>query len=598
LDDKLKLIQNSYGEDFFIATPADSLDVMKRFFGVFDKTIYILSLSVVLMSLFVSFALFQSFLRTRLSQLATLKIFGSSNFDLLSYFSVQIVTLSVFASGLCFLILPPLAHSAEVWIRNQGLKTFSWDVSLESVFFAIIGVLLISASFLFPARNEIMKSKIADLFNAPSRDETGGGSFSWRSLLPLILIVFALTVWLTQSLAVSLGVITALGLLAAMALGLKAGLLHMLTRRLTPGPLHLAAINLSKNRFSVTLSFIAISAVSLILQIIPHIKTSLENQLKITRSSELPTLFVFNIPESEMNDLSAFFQANGADARYQSPMIPARLVTINGQEPTERRLKRFPVRLSYRKDLLSSEKLIQSTAASPGVPSLSIEKDFADRSKIKLGDLLEFDILGVKIEGKATSVREVDWLKFHPAFFIQFEPGHLEDAPKTLISSVYTAAGTDAEALLLKTIDKFPTVSVLDIRRTLDRVLGIIESMALSLQMASLLSLSLVALTFLGLLAFSLWNRRYEASVMKALGGHPSDISRVFIYEYLILAALGGLVGFLLSAAAAAALIWGVFDFSLELSWFTSVSVVLSLCLLCAGLATQIARNLVLRGLR
>ena len=597
-EEALSQIETEFREKFFISTPEDSLDVLKRFFGVFETTIYLLSLAVILMSLFVAFSLFQNFLRGRLAYLATLKVFGVSNHFLMVYFVIQISILSILSIVLAWIAAPQAINLGERWIQQQGLASFEWTLSNSQVLMALMSSLLLSILFVLPARMDINKRHISELFNASSNDERGQIELSWQSMLPLFFVVFALTIWLTQNFVLSVGVLLILLIMTVCALALQIGSVKALLRFSPDGPFHLAVVNLSKRRFSVVLSFVAISFVSFIVQTIPHIEKSLEAQLRTTQSADLPSLFVFNVPEEEIANLATFFSQNGADARYSSPMIPARLMKVNGDEPRESRLKRFPVRLSYRDKLLSSERVIQTTQPEPGVASLSLEKDFADRSNLKLGDRLQFDILGVTVEGKATSIREVDWLKFHPAFFIQFEPGYLEDAPKTLVTSVYSKNPSEVENLLLQTIARFPTVSVLDIRRTLDRVLGIIQEMAFSLQMASLLSLSMVVLTFLGLLGFSLWSRRYEAAVMTALGGQRSIVSRVFIYEYLLLALLGGMIGFFFSAVAAFALIWGFFDFSVRLSWLTAVATLLGLVVLCVILADRLARNLVLRGLR
>jgi putative ABC transport system permease protein len=591
-------LQQEFQDEFFLSTPEDSLDILKRFFGVFEKTIYLLSLSVVLMSLFVSFTLFQNFLRQRMAQVATLKMFGIQTKQLMVYFSIQLLCLGLVAFVLASCLLPWVAALGESWIQSQGLGTFVWNLSTLDLSAGLLGALILCLVFVIPAYREISQSRIAQLFASSSGDEQGTIEFSWKGILPIVACVFALTVWLTQSLKLSLGIIALLGLLVAATLGLRWILIRALLSRKTTGSLHLALVNLSKPRFSVTLSFIAISFVSFFIQVIPHIESSLENQLKVTQASDLPALFVFNIPEDEIDPLSSFIQKQGADTRYVSPMIPARLIKVNGQDPAEKRLRQFPVRLSYRDQLLSSEKVIQKIDPTPGVAALSLEKEFAERSKLKIGDRLQFDILGVPIEGQATSIREVDWLKFHPAFFIQFEPGHLEDAPKTLIASVYSNDPAQSQELLLKTLTQFPTVSVLDIRRTLDRVLSIIKNMAYSLEMASLLSLSLVAFTFLGLLIFSLWNRRYEASVMIALGGRRKIVSRVFVYEYLLLGLMGGFVGFVFSALGVTALVRGVFEFDVELSWLIALGTAGVIGLTCAALGSLVARNLILRGLR
>jgi predicted lysophospholipase L1 biosynthesis ABC-type transport system permease subunit len=85
---------------------------------------------------------------------------------------------------------------------------------------------------------------------------------------------------------------------------------------------------------------------------------------------------------------------------------------------------------------------------------------------------------------------------------------------------------------------------------------------------------------------------------MVALGGRRKLVSRVFVFEYLLLGLMGGLVGFVFAALGVTALVRGVFEFDVELSWLIALGTAGLIGLTSGALGTWVARNLVLRGLR
>ena len=77
-----------------------------------------------------------------------------------------------------------------------------------------------------------------------------------------------------------------------------------------------------------------------------------------------------------------------------------------------------------------------------------MEEGFAERFGIKIGDTLEFDVQSVPISGKVVNFRKVNWNSFQPNFFISFQPGVLEEAPKVFIAALSNVSKTERLGLL------------------------------------------------------------------------------------------------------------------------------------------------------
>src|SRR5690606_32005397 len=140
-----------------------------------------------------------------------------------------------------------------------------------------------------------------------------------------------------------------------------------------------------------------------------------------------------------------------------SPMVRARILKVNGQdyerkiaetgfktreEEREARIRNRGVNLSYRSSLADSETIVSGRDFSgefdpqkQDKAELSVEFRFAERMGLKIGDILEFDVQGVEIEGQIINLRRVKWTSFQPNFFILVQNGVLNEAPKTFIAA-------------------------------------------------------------------------------------------------------------------------------------------------------------------
>ena len=68
------------------------------------------------------------------------------------------------------------------------------------------------------------------------------------------------------------------------------------------------------------------------------------------------------------------------------------------------------------------------------------------------------------------------------------QPGVLEQAPKTFIATLNDLNLEEKERLQNLIVDKFPTISILDVERTGKKILSIVEQMTQALQLMAILS--------------------------------------------------------------------------------------------------------------
>ena len=67
-----------------------------------------------------------------------------------------------------------------------------------------------------------------------------------------------------------------------------------------------------------------------------------------------------------------------------------------------------------------------------GVFEISLEQSLAEELGVSVGDTITWDVQGVRIRTRITSLRDVEWTRFEPNFFVVFQPAALRDAPQSL----------------------------------------------------------------------------------------------------------------------------------------------------------------------
>ncbi len=224
-------------------------------------------------------------------------------------------------------------------------------------------------------------------------------------------------------------------------------------------------------------------------------------------------------------------------------------------------------RSTYRERPTSSEKIVSGKWFSPAAlrtrsdtGEVSIAQDVAEELHIKVGDVMTWDVQGVQVPSRVTSLREVTWQRFQPNFFAVFSPPTLQSAPKqfALLSSV---TGTLAVAGLQRdVVTRFPNVSSLDLSLIKESVEKIAAKVTAAIRFMALFSLAMGIPVLFSAVAATRRERIREGVLLKTLGATRGQIVRILLAEYSLLGVLGSLTGMLLAIAGGWALTHYVFD--------------------------------------
>lgn len=329
---------------------------------------------------------------------------------------------------------------------------------------------------------------------------------------------------------------------------------------------------LTRKQSSAALVFTTMSLSTLVLSLLPHVKSSIINEIKPEYSSQIPSLFMFDIQPEQADGLRLLAKELLNEDLVLSPLVRSRILKINDKNyerlvPTgeiqtresddEARFRNRGINLTYRNYLQDSESTVEGLfvgkheVLQSELPQISIEKRYAERIGVKIRDIVTFDVQGVELKAQVGSLRRVRWTSFQPNFFILFPTGVLEEAPQIFLTSISNHPRAVVKEFQKKVATQFKNVSIIDLSRTIENSLKYIDQMSLGLQFMAWLAVFVGILVFLVLLNTQIKERLNEMNLLQILGSSSQQILKIVLIQFLILIitsiAFGVILGLVMS---------------------------------------------------
>ena len=511
------------------------------------------------------------FATRRFDASALLRCLGLSRRETMVLFSLQLAMLGLLAS---------ISGALIGWIAQLGLFALLHDLLPTTVppggmLPAIAGIgtgIVALAGFALPplaalGRVPPLRVLRRDMLPIPSSSWVVYGAalgalglIMWRLSLDLVL-TFAL---------LGGGVIAALVLGGLLLLALQS-LRRMLARASLPWRLGLG--QLLRHPLAAAGQALAFGLILLSMALIALLRGELLDTWQNQLPKNAPNYFALNILPNDKQAFTDKLIALSAQSAPLYPVVPGRLISINGEPATEFVTKDSAGDRALQRDLsltwaadLPAGNVVTAGAWWPqqppdDVPGVSVEGKVAENLKIKLGDRLVFSVGGVNREAKVTSLREINWDNFQPNFFMIFQPGTLKDLPATYLTSFYLAPGHDQQIVDLSRA--FPAVTILQVEALLEQLRSILAQVTLAVEYVLLFVLAAgMAVLFSGLQA-TLDERIRQGALLRALGAERPLLTKARRIEFGLLGAVSGLLAALGSELVSLVL----YRYALDLPW-------------------------------
>jgi putative ABC transport system permease protein len=292
---------------------------------------------------------------------------------------------------------------------------------------------------------------------------------------------------------------------------------------------------------------------------------------RLATPPDAPNRFVINVLPEQKTGVEQQLVTAGVGKPVLFPMIRGRLTAVNGNPVTRdtydndeaRRMANREFNLSATNEMPEANEIVAGRwfKDAPGVAEASIEQSILERLNLKLGDTMRFDMAGLTVDAKITSVRKVEWGTMRANFFVIINPAAMANAPTTYMTAFHLPQGGSNIGNALSRA--YPNLTVIDVSGIIRQLQEVLDQVVTAVEFLFLFTLASGVLVLYAALMGSQAERTREAGLLRALGATRQQLAQAQRIEFVL---VGGLAG-LLAASGAAALGWALATYQFKFPW-------------------------------
>ncbi|MGD8296003.1 MAG: ABC transporter permease [Desulfobacterales bacterium] len=283
--------------------------------------------------------------------------------------------------------------------------------------------------------------------------------------------------------------------------------------------------------------------------------------------ADAPNLFFLDILPDQKERFSDMLDMK---AQYY-PIIRARILTINGEKINRQKERRRrsdnlarTFNLTYRNYLLEDEKIVKGGRLHNddwGDLQVSVMDTVAKIKDMQIGDRITFNIQGVPLQARISSIRTRTRESIRPFFYFVFPEQTLQEAPQTIFTAVNVPRNRIA-LIQAKIAANFPNISAIDVTETLKIFTQVMKKLSLIVRFFALFSIVAGVLIILSSVLATRFARIQEAVYYKILGAKGAFVAAVFTLENLFLGLVSASLALVLSQTCSWIICSKVFEIS------------------------------------
>lgn len=519
------------------------------------------------------------YVRQKLGTVAVLRCLGASAGQAFAVYLVQGVALGIFGAGVGAVI--GVAVQLSLSSAVGGLLPFEVEffVSGAAVARGVAAGLVICVLFtLLPLLAVRRVPPLAAIRAVSAEPENGGDPWRWAVYGAILVAVTGLAVTQSPRWEVGVGFVGALAVGFAVLAGLAKGIAWAARRVVPAGAPYVVrqgVANLHRPNNRTVLLLLALGLGTFLIVTLTLTRATLLAQIAGSGGAGRPNLLFFDIQDDQIAELEGILAREQAPLEASAPIVTMRVAGLKGRSiadvlrDPENAVPGWTLRREYRAtfrgELGASEKLLEGeftgeVAADVDVVPISLERDLAKDMGLVLGDEIAWDVQGLPLRTRVTSLREVEWRRMEPNFFVVFPRGVLEAAPKFYVAATKVDSPADSARLQQAVVSALSNVSAIDLQLIIETLDSVFSRVQFVIQFMAGFTVITGIIVLAGAILSGRFQRLREAVLLRTLGATARQLWQIQFVEYAILGVLAAVVGCGLAVGANLSLAYFVFD--------------------------------------
>lgn len=322
------------------------------------------------------------------------------------------------------------------------------------------------------------------------------------------------------------------------------------------------------------------------------VQANLLRQFSTDAAASRANVVFYDVQPDQQAAIEKAVRSGRHEVVQTAPVVTMRIAQINGEAvskiigDTARRPRRLTwtlrreYRSTFRDSLAEGETITKGkwfgasgSRQSADTGEVSLENSLAEDLKAKIGDVITWNVQGVMVPTRVTSLRDVIWTRFEPNFFAVFSPAALRDAPRQYIVLANVAPRAEVTRLQRSLVGSYPNISSLDLSLIKESIMKVVSKVSVAVRFMAIFSLAMGIPVLFSSIAATRRDRIREGVLLKTLGATRGQIMRILLSEYILLGVLGSLTGMVLAIGGGWALTHFVFENDFSPAWGPALAI-------------------------
>lgn len=523
----------------------------------------------------------QVYIKEKLGTIATLRCLGLKAREAFLIYLIQVAVIGLLGAAAGAFLGTALQFLLPLILKDFIPVELSMGVSWAAIGQGLATGLIIAVLFALPSLISVRNISPLNAIRASFEEaKSKKDPLKWLVYLLIIGFIYGFTYLqmkdAIQALAFVVGILLAFLLLVG-----QSQLLMLVLRKMIPERMayvwRQGFANLYRPNNQTMVLSLAIGLSTLFIVTLYLVQGVLLNKVEVSGSGSKSNMVLFDIQPAQKEALVKLLKTNQLPVLGQVPIVTMRIIEIKGKtaaqygdtagkdkEKSMLGAFRGEVRATYQQNLRATEKITAGkwigTSPEAGTVFISLEKNYAERIQVSIGDSIVFDVQGMPVKTKVGSLRSVDWNTVQPNFRVVFPTGVLEEAPQFYVFMTNVAAAEQSAELQAKVLKQFPNVSIVNLDMILKTIGSLLDKVNFVIRFMAGFSMATGWIVLLSAVMSSKGQRLKESVLLRTMGASRKQILMITGLEYLFLGFIATAAGIILAVLGS----WALAVFALK----------------------------------